>query len=168
MEYVRIGKIISAHGIKGEVKFRYYNEEKEVFYGYTSFFIKDNDEWKKIEPAGISLRKGFFYIKIKGFENPEDRASLINKEIFVKEEDLPQLSENEYYEYQLLGLDVFSENGEDLGKVAQIIHTGANDVMLVRGENETLVPMIEGYISEINVEDAFIKLTGLFKEFPGN
>jgi 16S rRNA processing protein RimM len=158
MKYVRIGEIVSAHGIKGEVKFRYYNEEKEVFYRYTSFFIEDGDGWKKLEPTGINLRKGYFHINFKGLERPEDLISLINREIFVKEEELPQLSENEYYEYQLLGLDVFSENGEKLGKVAQIIHTGANDVMLVKGEKEILVPMIEGYIQEVNIKDSFIKI----------
>ncbi|MCX5814036.1 MAG: ribosome maturation factor RimM [Proteobacteria bacterium] len=166
--YIPVGRIVSTHSIKGEAKFRYYNEDKEVFYRYTSFFIKDGDGWGKLELTGISFRKGFFHINFKGLEKPEDLSYLINRELFVKEEDLPQLSENEYYEYQLLGLDVFSENGEELGKVAQIIRTGANDVMLVRGEKEILIPMIEDYISEINVKKVFIKLTNLFTEFPGN
>jgi 16S rRNA processing protein RimM len=160
MKYVRIGKIISAFGTKGEVKFRYYNEEKEVFYRYTSFFIKDGDEYRTLKPTGINLRKGFFCITFDGLDKPEDISFLINKDLFIKEEDLPQLDENEFYEYQLLGLEVFNQAGESLGKVAQIIRTGANDVLLVKGEKEILVPMIEDYISEINIEDAFIKISG--------
>ncbi len=168
MKYVPIGKIISTHGIKGETKFQYYNEKKEVLYMYTSFFIHENAGWRTLKPTGINLRKGLFYLNFDGLDKPEDVAFLINKELFVKEEDLPQLDENEYYEYQLLGLAVFDQEGVALGKVVQIIRTGANDVMLVKGEKETLIPMIEGYIQEIDVEYAFIKLTDLFKEFPGN
>jgi 16S rRNA processing protein RimM len=168
MKYVPIGKIISTHGIKGEIKFHYYNEEKEVLSMYTSFFIHENAGWRRLKPTGINLRKGFFCINFDGLDKPEDVAFLINKELFVKEEDLPQLDENEYYEYQLLGLAVFDQKDAALGKVVQIIHTGANDVILVKGEKETLIPMIEGYIQEIDIEHAFIKLTDLFTEFPGN
>jgi 16S rRNA processing protein RimM len=160
MKYVPIGKIISTYGIKGEVKFRYYSEDKEVFYSYTSLFIQAGAGWKMLEPTGISLRKGFFHINFKGLVRPEELSSLINRELFVKEEDLPQLNENEYYEYQLLGLAVFNQDGMSLGRVAQIIRTNANDVMLIKGEKEILVPMIEDYIREINIEHAFIKIDG--------
>jgi len=160
MKYIPVGRIVSTHGIKGEAKFRYYNEEKEVLYRYTSFFIKDGEGWRELEPTGMSLHKGLFHINFKGLDRPEDASLLINRELFVKEEDLPQLTENEYYEYQLLGLAVFSYNGEALGKVAQIIHTNANDVMLIKGEKEILIPMIEDYIQEINIEDSFIKIRG--------
>jgi len=165
MKYVPIGKIISTYGIKGEVKFQYYNEEKEVLYGYTSFFIHDKTGWNKLKPKSINLRKHFFSINFEGLDRPEDTSFLINKEIFVKEEDLPQLNENEFYEYQLLGLTVYNQNGETLGILNRIIHTGANDVMLVKGRNEMLIPMIEDYIQEININDAFVKLTDLFTEF---
>jgi len=158
MKYVPIGKIISTHGIKGETKFQYYNEEKEVLYMYTSFFIHENAGWRTLKPTGINLRKGLFYINFDGLDKPDDVAFLINKELFVKEEDLPQLDENEFYEYQLLGLAVFDQDGEALGKVVHIIRTGANDVMLVKGEIEILIPMIEDSIIEINIEQAFIKI----------
>ncbi len=160
MKYVPVGRIVSCHGIKGETRFRYYNEEKEVLYGYTSFFIHENDRWKRLETAGIHFRKGSFSIRFKGLERPEDVAFLINKELFVREEDLPELEENEYYEYQLKGLTVFNEANEALGKVAEIIHTGANDVMLVKGDREILVPMIEDCIVEINIEEASIRIKG--------
>jgi 16S rRNA processing protein RimM len=159
MKYVPIGKIISTYGNKGEVKFRYYNENKEVLYRYTSFFIKDGDGWRILKPTAINLRKGFFCINFDGLNSQEDIVPLINNELFVKEENLPQLDENEFYEYQLLGLDAFNQAGEILGKVTQIIRTGANDVLLIKGEKEILIPMIEDYIQEINIKDAFIKIS---------
>jgi len=165
MKYVPIGKIISTYGIKGEVKFQYYNEEKEVLYGYTSFFIHDKIGWNTLKPKSIKFRKHFFSINFEGLDRLEDTSFLINKEIFVKEEDLPQLEENEFYEYQLLGLTVYNQAGESLGILDRIIHTGANDVMFVRGETEMLIPMVESCIEEINIKGSFVKLTDLFTEF---
>ena len=158
MRYVPVGRIISACGIKGEVKFRYYNEEKEVFYMYTSFFIQDETGWKNLKPKEIKFHKGHFFITFKGLERIEDVSFLTNLELFIRDNDLPQLSADEYYEYQLIGLDVYNEDNEALGKTEEIIHTGANDVLLVKGEKEILVPMTEAHISEINIERAFIRV----------
>jgi 16S rRNA processing protein RimM len=158
MKYVPVGKIISAHGINGEVKFRYYNDEKEVLYGYTSFFVKGDDGWMHLQPTGVNLHKGVFRIKLRGLDKLGDISFLINKELFVEEGDLPGLDENEYYEYQLIGLDVLKENDESLGKAGGIIRTGANDCLIVRGDQEILIPMIEDYILDINLDKGFIRV----------
>jgi 16S rRNA processing protein RimM len=158
MKYVPVGRIISAHGIKGEVRFRYYNDEKEVFYGYTSFLVKNDDGWMHLQPTGINLHKGVFRIKFRGLDKLGNVSFLINRELFVEEGDLPGLDEDEYYEYQLVGLDVLGENDENLGKVADIIHTGANDCLVVRGDQEILIPMIEDYILAIDLDKGFISV----------
>ncbi len=160
MKFVPIGRIISTQGIKGEIKFRYYSEEKEVFYTYASFFVNDDTGWRNLEPSDIKFRKGLFYVTFKGFSRHEDVSFLTNRELFVREEDLPRLREDEYYEYRLVGLDVINQDDEMLGKVSEIIHTGANDVLLLKGENEILIPMVEDYILEINLEKAFIRIRG--------
>jgi 16S rRNA processing protein RimM len=158
MKYVPVGRIMSAHGIKGEVRFRYYNDEKEVLYRYTSFFVKSDDGWMRLQPTGINLHKGVFRIKFRGLDKLGDISFLMNRELFVEEGDLPGLVENEYYEYQLVGLDVLGENDESLGKVAAIIHTGANDCLVVKGDQEILVPMIEDYILAIDLDKGFISV----------
>ena len=157
-KYVPVGRIESAHGINGEVKLRYYNDEKEVLYGYTSFFVKSPDGWTHLQPVGINFHKDLFRIKFAGLDKIGDVSSLMNRELFVEERDLPGLDENEYYEYQLIGLDVLNENGEGLGKAGGIIRTGANDCLIVRGDEEILIPMVEDYILDINVDKGFIKV----------
>ncbi|OPY64824.1 MAG: Ribosome maturation factor RimM [Syntrophorhabdus sp. PtaU1.Bin050] len=74
----------------------------------------------------------------------------------MREEDLPPLDNDEYYDYQLIGLDVTNRRGERIGKVEQILHTGANDVMIVTGTREIFVPMVEGYVSEIDLASSCI------------
>jgi len=152
MGYVPVGRVISTHGIKGEVKFQYYNDEKEVFYEYTSFLVKnENNRWVTFEPTDKRFYKGFFYLKFKGFDSPEAALSLINKEFFVKEEQLPHLNDDEYYEYQLIGLKVINQDDIGVGTVTEVMHTGAQKLIVVRGEKEILIPMVEDYILSIDI-----------------
>jgi len=152
MGYVPVGRVVSTHGIKGEVKFQYYNDEKEVFYEYTSFLItNENNLWVTFEPTDKRFYKGFFYLKFKGLDSPETASSLINKEFFVKEEQLPPLNDGEYYEYQLIGLKVINQDDIRVGTVTEVMHTGAQDLLVVRGEKEILIPMVEGYILSIDI-----------------
>ncbi len=78
----------------------------------------------------------------------------------MREEDLPGLEPDEYYEYQLIGLDVINQTGRLLGKVDYIMHTRANDVMVVKGEREILIPMVDIFISSIDIEHSIIKVEG--------
>jgi 16S rRNA processing protein RimM len=158
MKYVPVGRVISAHGIKGEVRFRYYNDEKEVLYEYTSFFVKSDDGWMQLQPTGLNLHKAIFRIKFRVLDKLGDVSFLMNRELFVEEGDLPDLDENEYYEYQLVGLDVLGDNEENLGQVAAIIHTGANDCLVVKGDQEILIPMIEDYVLAVDLDKGFISV----------
>jgi len=152
MGYVPVGRVVSTHGIKGEVKFQYYNDEKEVFYEYTSFFAKnENNRWIIFEPIEIRFYKNFFYLKFKKLDSPEAASFLVNKEFFVREEQLPPLNDNEYYEFQLIGLNIINQHGIVIGTVARIMHTGAHDLIVVKGERETLIPMVDDYILSIDI-----------------
>jgi 16S rRNA processing protein RimM len=74
----------------------------------------------------------------------------------VREEDLPSLDNDEYYDYQLIGLNVVNQKHERIGTVAQIVHTGVNDIIVVTGKEEMLVPMVEGLICRIDLKDSLI------------
>ena len=158
MKWIPVGNVVSTHGLKGEVKFRYYNEVKEDFLRYASLFVKEHNRVTELKPTGKRLQKGFFYIKFEGFESTDEVFFLLNKELFVREEDLPQPGKDEYYDYQLIGLDVLNQRDEKIGKVEAILHTKANNIIVVTGKEEISVPMIEEYISEIDLESSSIKI----------
>lgn len=91
------------------------------------------------------------------FEGHEDAESVIafrNQPLFVRVAELPRLPHGQYYQHQLLGMQVVEEQGPPLGTLARILDTGANDVYLVRDENgrETLLPAIGDVIREVDVE----------------
>ena len=83
----------------------------------------------------------------------------------MREEDLPRLNEGEYYDYQLIGLKVINEHDEPIGQVTEVIHTKANDVIVIEGEREMLVPMQEDFILGVDVDAASIRIAeGAFIE----
>lgn len=158
MRWVPVGRVLSIHGIRGEVKFHYYNEAKEEFLRYSSLYTKKDDSIIEIKPASIRSHKNLFLIRFIGLESPEEASFLVKKELLVREGDLPRLDRDEYYDYQLIGLSVVNSAGEEIGKVRSMLHTQANDILVVSGKQEIMVPMIEGYIIEIDLERSFIKI----------
>ncbi len=158
MEWIPVGKVVSAHGMGGEIKLYYYNEVKEDFLLYTSLFVVRDNVKAEIRPLQVRFQNKFIYIIVAGIKSTADVAPLIGKELYVREKDLPAVDEGEYYEYQLIGLDVINVKDEKLGSVESILRTGANDVIVVAGQEGLMVPMVEGFIVEIDVKKGFIRI----------
>lgn len=156
MRFIPVGRVVAGHGLSGAVKFQYYNEDVDQFYFYTSLYIEENEGQIKLNPTEVRFSKGFFYLKFEGLNSPEKVSFLINQELCVRENDLPSLDNEEYYDYQLIGLNVVNHNNDFIGTVTQIVHTGANDIIVVAGKEEILVPMVEGLILRIDLKESLI------------
>jgi len=156
MRYIPVGKVVATYGIKGAVKFKYYNEVYDNFYGYTVLYVKDGSRYTKLEPTEKRFHKGFFYIAFKGFETPEEVFYLLSRELFVREEDLPRLETDEYYDYQLIGLDVVDRKLVKMGTVKDLMHMKTNDLLVVAGEEETFIPLTEEFICAIDLQGSKI------------
>ena len=96
---------------------------------------------------------------LPGFDDREQAAMLVGQQIFVRRDDMPATAEDEYYWSDLEGLDVHTIQGELLGRVERLMETGANDVLVIRGEREHLVPFIQGqYVKRVDLEDGLIEV----------
>ena len=165
MDQIPVGRVVSTRGLRGEIRFRYYNDSESSLYRYSAFFVDCDGRKVRLLPTRIVTQRGQFLIQFRGFETAESISFLVGKELLVNEEDLPGLDEGEYYDYQLIGLKVLKENGESVGQVKEIIHTKANDVMVVEGEKEMLIPMQEEFILHIDVNAASVHVSeGAFIE----
>jgi 16S rRNA processing protein RimM len=158
MRFVPVGRVVSAHGVRGEVKFWYYNETRKDSLKYPSFFVDQSGKTVELKPSGIRLQGNAFVIKFKGLETVESVQFLIKKELSVREDDLPGLDEGEYYDYQLIGLDVVTGDDKVIGKVKGVMHTMANDILIVDGVREVLVPMTENHIVNISPKDGLVRI----------
>ena len=93
------------------------------------------------------------------FEDREQAATLVGSKIFVGRDQLPATGDDEYYWSDLEGLDVHTTKGEVLGQVERLMETGANDVLVIRGEREHLVPFIQGqYVTRVDLEAGLIEV----------
>ena len=96
---------------------------------------------------------------LPGFEDREQAATLVGTQIFVRREQLPATEKDEYYWSDLEGLEVKTTKGEFLGRVEKLMETGANDVLVIRGNREHLVPFIQGqYVTRVDLEDGMIEV----------
>ncbi len=96
---------------------------------------------------------------LPGFEDRQQAITLVGQQIFVGRDQLPATAEGEYYWSDLEGLEVHTTNGDLLGRVDRLMETGANDVLVVRGEREHLVPFIQGqYVKRVDLEGGLIEV----------
>ena len=151
------GKVLGAHGIGGELKALVISEDPHRFSRLKQVYIGLDDS--EPEPRVLErfrLHKGHALLKLAGCDDRDTAAALRGHLVYVPFEDAIPLEEGEYYEYQILDLDVWTVSGERLGKVVEIIATGANDVYVVKdtsaARREVLIPALESVVLEIDLE----------------
>jgi 16S rRNA processing protein RimM len=107
-------------------------------------------------------------LTFEGIETREQAGELRNQLVYVRAEEVPPLPEGEYYYHQLLGLQVESEDGQDLGILEEILPTGANDVYLIRlpDGRELLLPVIEGILLDADFEKQSMRVRVLPGSMP--
>ncbi len=151
--FFSIGEIVGIHGVRGAVKVLSHAESPKIFNEDHEFFLKDRKnrripceiEWAKPHKRGVLA--GF-----AGIANREEADSIVGCEILVDRAMLPEPEEGSYYWEDLIGLFVHTLDGKLLGKIVSIMETGANDVYVVReNENEILVPALESVVKKIDI-----------------
>jgi 16S rRNA processing protein RimM len=157
MDFIPVGLVVSAHGVKGEVKFKYYNEGVESI-DYPSLFVQALNSYSELTLSRIRRQGNHFIIAFNGLDTIEKSAFLLKKELFVAVKDLPPLEEDEYYDYELIGLQVINSKGKLLGKVSQIMHIRQRDILVVGVNQELFVPMSEEHILGLSRTDGTIQV----------
>ena len=140
---ILIAKILAHQGLNGWLKVHSYSETKQKFSEYKYFFIQKDNNIIRLDIEDISIEKSI-KVKFKNFNCREDSEQYIGKEIFISEDQLDKLEENQFYWNQLIGLTAYLNNGKKIGIVSDIIETGSNDVLVIKGAKEILIPYIFG------------------------
>lgn len=144
-----VGKIGAAHGIRGWVRINSYTEELEGIFNYSPWLISVQGEVKEYKVTSWKLQNKSVVAKLEGVDSRNDAELLKNADIEVSVEQLPELQEDDYYWRDLIGLNVVTESGYDMGTVEQLFETGANDVMMVKanmndayGAKQRMIPYL--------------------------
>ena len=143
-EPVVLGRISGFFGVRGWVKVYSYTEPREAVLNYKSWLLSDNGEWRAAEVAEGKRHGKTVIARIDGIDDRDQAADLIGRDIGVPREAMPETGDGQYYWSDLEGLLVMTQNGAELGKVEYLLETGANDVMVIDGDQERLVPFVIG------------------------
>lgn len=147
---VALGFISTVHGIKGWVKVHSWTRPMEAILDYRPWLLGEQQKPVNIVD-GRRQGKGLVAL-LPQIENREQALSLVGQQISVKRDQLPATGKDEYYWSDLEGLEVHTLSGEILGRVERLMETGANDVLVIRGEREHLVPFVLGqYVIHIDL-----------------
>lgn len=138
-----MGRIVGLFGVRGWVKVLSYTDPREAVLNYAGWLLRHKGEWQAVEVAAGQRHGKAVIAHIAGFDDRDQAAALVGSEIGVLRAVLPQTEEGQYYWMDLIGLRVVHRDGTELGKVQSMLETGANDVMVVMGEQERLIPFIK-------------------------
>lgn len=157
---VIVGQVAGVFGVKGWIKVRSDTSPYDNILNYSPWYLQLNGNWVAYELlAGQKHSKGLI-AQLKGCDDRDQAAELVGREIAISREQLPAASEGEYYWSDLIGLEVRNTRGELLGKVDKLMETGANDVLVVKGERgETLIPYVKNhYILSVDLAAGSIQV----------
>ncbi|MCB1734269.1 MAG: ribosome maturation factor RimM [Gammaproteobacteria bacterium] len=141
---LELGRISGLHGVRGWVKVFSYTEPRENIVHYPVWQIRIGNEWRALKVEDGQANGRGVIAKLAGIDDRDAAASLVEATIAIPRDQLPPLPEGEYYWVDMEGLRVVNLEGVELGKVTHLFDTGANEVLVVQGDRERLIPFTIG------------------------
>ena len=126
--------------------------------GYNPWLLRHKDGWQEVSVQEGRPHKDTVVVQLEGCHDRESARELIDTEIAIRPEQLSKLDNGEYYWHQLEGMMVTNVAGDDLGVVKRIIETGANDVLVVQGKREQLIPYTPDTIVQVDLSTGQIRV----------
>lgn len=158
VEWFNVGKIVNTHGIQGEVRVLSrtdFPEERFAVGTKLGLFKKDAKKPIMVTIASHRQHKNFELLTFEGYPFIQDVEEFKDSYLRIAEHDLTELEEGAFYHHEILGCTVFTEEGRELGKITEILETGANDVWEITPDagKKHYIPYIEDVVKEIDVEE---------------
>jgi 16S rRNA processing protein RimM len=161
------GRVIKPYGVLGWVKVEVLTANPQRFQPGSTFILEGRESGERLLLEEAREGPGALLVKFRGYEERELAEKLSGRMLMVTPQEVGEAPPDTVWEHQLLGLEVRTRTGKCLGKVAEVMETGANDVLVVEGETECLIPMTSEVVLEIDLEGGAIvidPIPGLLEE----
>jgi 16S rRNA processing protein RimM len=155
---VVVGCFGAPHGINGWLKVNSFTQPPSNILNYRPWLIQVQGKWQPLTLQIIEQRGRNILVKPFDCDDPEAARRYTNLEIAVTRDQFPSLPPGEYYWRDLVGLRVINQEGILLGRVDSLLATGANDVLVVKGERERLIPYLKHVILEVDTAVGVIQV----------
>ncbi len=151
MEYIQIGKISNVHGVKGDLKVIPLTDNMKRYDELSHVLIGMNKDEYEIET--VSYSKNQIILKLKGIDDIKSAEKLRNSFLWIDKEDAI-LPEGAFFLFDIIGIDVLDTEGNIIGKVRDVIQSGANDIYVIKsGENDYMIPAVKEFVKQIDIDE---------------
>jgi len=151
-ERLAIGVIVAPHGNRGEVRMQVWTHFPEHIQDLKTVYIGDDERPRRLR--GVRTSRGLPVLSLQGITSREAADELRGAVVRIARDQAAPLEEDEFYHFELIGMDVFTEDGQRIGSLTDIIETGANDVYVVNDDEgkEHLFPALHDVVPDIDRE----------------
>jgi 16S rRNA processing protein RimM len=143
--FIIVGQLGKTYGVFGWVKVNSFTNPIENVLDYEPWFYQQKNQWIELPVNDAQSQGNSIVAHIEGYDTPEAARALTGIEIAVQRSQLPALAKDEFFWCDLVGLNVITTNGIELGTVSRLFYTGANDILVVQGNKEHLIPYIKDH-----------------------
>ena len=157
MEKIKIGKIVNAVGLKGEVKVYNYSDSEEVYERTPEIYAGD----RLLKVQNVRMQKNMVILKLSGIDDRNAAEAAKGTELFITEADLPELPEGQFYIRDLIGMEVEEHGGSFPVVVTDVLQNTAQDIFEVKRDDgkTVLIPKVDAFVQKIDGKERLITVT---------
>lgn len=152
-EYLECGQVVNTHGIRGEVRIVPWADSPEFLCRLKTLYL----DGKPMEVKSCRVHKGSNIVQFAGIETVEAAMQLRDKVVSLRRSDV-HLPEGRYFLADLIGIKVIDEDGKELGTLEEILTPSAQNIYLVRGEREILIPAVPEFVLDVDIASRTMKV----------
>lgn len=152
-EFLDCGQIVNTHGIRGEVRIVPWADSPEFLCGFSRLYV----DGAAMQTASSRVHKGSVIARFQGVDTVEAAMVLKGKTVQICRADA-NLPEGSFFLADVIGLDVVDENGCKLGTLKEVLSPSTQQIYVVQGEREIMIPAVPEFIRETNIELGYIKV----------
>lgn len=153
---VVMGRVVAPYGINGWIKVQPFTRESRGLLGYSLWQLGRGSAWQPWTVESAKVHGAAVVAKLAGIADRDQAAALQGMRVAIARDEFPAAASGEFYWADLIGLNVVNQAGVELGVVSRVFETGANDVLVVEGERERLLPFIETVVRQVDVASGVI------------
>ena len=150
-QYIEAGRIVNTHGVAGEVKIEVWLDSPQFLKSFKRCFI----DKREVKLLSARVHKGFLIAKLQGVEDVNAAMALKGRTLFIDRADA-RLPKGAFFLQDIIGASVVDEQGNEIGKLADVMETPASNVYVVKGEREHLIPAVPEFIMSTDTESGII------------